>query len=116
MRIAGDNDSDVCGMCRGTGKIAPMPQSDSPALWEIFLHDAYGIDVDVCAKFIIMYSAHPAFKTMALNIIHELISTIRRGEEIENRDQFIESRVDKAWGRPQEIVDRHNASGVALWV
>ena len=116
MRIEGDNVSDVCGMCGGTGKIAPMPQSDSPALWEMFLHEAYGIDVDVCAKFIILYSSNPAFKTMALNIIHELISTIRRGEEIENRDQFIESRVDEAWGRPQEIVDRHNASGVALWV
>ena len=111
-----DNDSDVCGMCGGTGKIAPMPQSDSPELWEIFLHDAYGIDVGVCAKFILLYSSTPAFKTMALHIIHELISTIRRGEEIEDRDQFVERRVDNAWGRPQEIVDRHNASGVARWV
>ena len=112
MRLESDdrqqgNDSDVCGMCGGTGKTTPMPQSDSPELWEMFLNEAYNIDVDVCAMWIVLYSASSPYKVMALHIIHELISTIRRGEEIEDRDQFIVDRVDAAWGRHREFVERH---------
>ena len=101
-----DNDSDVCGMCGGTGKTAPMPQSDSPALWEAFLHHAYRIDIDVCAMWIVLYEANAYYKVQALHIIHELISTIRRGEEIDDRDEFVTSRVVNAWGRPREFVER----------
>ena len=83
-----------------------MPQSDSPELWETFLHDAYRIDIDVCAMWIVLYEANAYYKVQALHIIHELISTIRRGEEIDDRDEFVTSRVVNAWGRPREFVER----------